>query len=1481
VPFDAGVGFAFTGKDAGLSRTARGAASAVEGLGSAVDGLGERFQANVDNVNNFFKELSQKQLDRVESGLQSIADSASVNSTSLEGMAASAAKVARPIVASLGLTGAAAKKAKGQIVGLSIGMNVGAEVVGKAVKALTLYEEEFKAIGLKSTKDIVKFGEVSGVEMDKFGSQIADLGRSWGLSKDQLGELVPWIVEAGRSFGFGKEAVASLGDVTKALDENLSKVLLKNGPEAISKFTKGIYGLALVSSKTLGMDFPEALSQSLNVFNMLTKDMATFQGTFVGLGKDFGPLADKLGLSIGNWDAAFKLVQQDPMEFVKQLRVLMDNMDQSDQSSQFFLNRLKLTLGEDSSMLRFLTDQTIDMDKAMGQLEGVKAGTDSMNKFGKEWGGTGRTMAESLDLMREAQKMRFMAISKDEWKPYMKNLKAGYKSTVDWMKHLASDTEPGGVGKLIKAASMGLRFGPGGAIRALFPAKEGSAAAGMIDSLSDSLVDFLPHITALGALGFRPAMLAAPFKMALSPLSMLGGPLASFSGMLGGLPKLALSIFGPLGILAVAIGGFTLLSRKWKDGEESSIAKFFKTELPIMLLRGLNYLLTGKDLEKGEKKALAKLAGPELWGKVASDGMEAFGKAFTVGMEAFEIGSDVLVTLATKLAEGISNALAKADYEKFGESLAKIAVNLTSAVGKVVAKTPDLISGLAKGIASAFGKIEWGKMFGGAEKEIEGASGGIGDAVKAGFGLENVLGAGALIGLPLVLGGIKKIRKDGMGMLGALGKKATKAPAGVLAGIPECVPTCGMEGAGGGAPMLPGAISGPGAVMQTQPGRWAAMKAGMGKAVGWKGVTGMGAGAGMLPGLAMGGVAAAGGEIGVGAGLAGYGGAAAMGGVKAVPVAAALTAAGGAVKGFREQWAIAMDDIQGETATTSDYIEASFKGAMGGVVEASDTMTLGITRKLRDATAEWMGLNKITGEQIGKTFEWLWEKITGGAAWAIGFVADSFKNLGVGAWKVIQGIGSTLVSSGKTWVEFFKGKAAEFWEYGKLIVLKANLQLKKLWWGIQDVLDQAVLGSMTMFKNVIGGFYTLLDKLPESAKKTLREFEGFKTFENFVLSVGETVDKEINKKLEESDKKRIERKKEEAALNGQIIQQAQTYQAQQIQTNQKVAASQEKTIENLSALWEGTKQMGKGAAGAAATVAALALAPAMPVIGLGVAFAPESWKQAISGALGQVGAAAMSKSTEKTLDDIERQIIGLQNDQEVVTKKSVTGLTEQVQKGAVATLESFSGMAADLGVKKGKMPKLQKDAASILSEMSKAATPEEAATMMKEAVAGYEGADKGAMLQMLSASGGVLFSQGSLSGMVGKTKGEMAKEGLAFTEALAGAQLEGLTDVIPKGKKGKAAKAAQVKAATETAEAAKSVSAGVAAAQAAYTTGGVTVTAPPPPAAKIKGLGVVASAGGVTQATAGGNVIVNMPDKLYIKGKLSDTGDAQMLGAYG
>lgn len=1455
--FDTGVGFAFTGKDAGLSKAAGSASSAIGGIGSAIDGVGERLRANAENVQAFLKEFSQAQLDRINDGLQSIADSASVNQTSLEGMAVSASKAAKPIVTSLGLTGQAAKKAKGQIVGLSIGMNVGAEAVGNAVKAMQLYGEELQAVGIDSVKTATKFQEVAGVQIDKFGSQVADLRRSWGLTQDQLADLVPWILESGKAFGFGREAVEGLANVTQSLDQNLSKVLLKNGPEAIMQFTRGIQGLALVASEALGMEFPDALGQSIDLFNKLSGDMASFQKTFAGMSTEFGPMAQQLGLAIGDWDTAFQLVQQDPLEFAKQLRVLIQNMDQADSTSQAFLSRLKLQLGEDSTMLRFLTEQSERMDESLGKLEGVQAGTESLKKFADRGFSTGRTMAEQLDLMRDRAKLGFMSISRELWRPYMKNLREGYGATVDMMKNLASNTEPGGIGYLVKIASMGMRFGPGGVIAAMFPGEAGREARGILDALSDSLVDMLPHLTALGALGFRPSMLAAPFKSAFKPLSLLLGPLGAFNNLLRGIPKLALSIFGPLGVLSLAIGGFVLFSKKWKGEQESEIETFFKTDLPIAIMRGIKKLTLGEEwtkaMDKKFRRGFQDMSSSEIWGEASGIILDALGQALEVGMEAMEIGTDVLVDFTDRFADALTGAMEKIDWDKFGTALAKILTNLTKAAGAIVAKIPQIVRGLARGIVIGLSKIDWSGLFGGVKKDLGKEAEGVGQTMQAGFGWENVLGAGAIVGVPLLLRKFKKIKKDV--------KKGVPPEA---AGLPKCIPMCGEPGmittkggrqimaptkarGGPAPPPLPpaakgypmGAISGPGAVMQPLPkgpGMWTKAggmakkaggmaKAGYGKAMGWKGIRRMGAMGGVVPGLMMGGMAMAGEDVGLVEGGIGYGTALAMGGPRGLAVAALMTGAGGAVSSFREHWDDEMDKIAETGGDTADTVESAFAVSMTSITEGVDDMTLGLTKKIRDWAAGLSGINEVTGEQIVTVWKMVWNRVATTGEVIVATFMDGFSKLVEAGQVTMEVLVESTKAMWRGWSAYVKGMIKGFFSWGRSLIAKGKVFFLEMQHEVMEVVQNMVLSSLQLFSGIFRPMADVFENMKESTREWMQEnLPGFKALDDMVTGLADEVDKKITKKSLEYMKENldVQRKIVEGKAEGLRLERQAN---EEIQRGKVALASESQLVAGLAAKQrEASMEFLKGM---------VSVMEAVPV-GVISMFAPGILKK-----LGLETAAEWQKAGFEEWEALRKKLTELQEDAYEVTADEQAAMIENAAAQAETTLEEMGKDLGGMGVKKGRRGKVMGVAEKALEQMGKAETAEEAAEILAKAQAkGKTPAEQQAIGSMLTAAGASLFQFGAKPSKPWGQKrmiGAMKKEGLAYVEALTEAQLEGLSEAEKGANKKRRKNIRKQKAATEkvleTIGGAMTEAEAPAAPAAVDIGGGIQMLAPPPPVA--------------------------------------------------
>lgn len=1414
--FDSGVGFAFTGRDVSLSKTARGAASSIDMLGSSVDGVGEKLAANAENVKAFLQEFSQKQLDRIQSGLESIADSASINQTSLEGMAASASKAAKPIVTSLGLVGDEARVAKKQIVGLSIGLNVGAESVGSAVKAWKLYGKELQAVGIDSVATATKFQEVAGIQIDKLGEQVAGLARSWDLTEEQLGDLVPWILEAGKAFGFGAQAIQGMEQVTGALDQSLSKVLLEDGPQAISQFTKGIYSLALVSSKTLGMDLPSALSQSVDLFNKLAGDASTFQKQFAGLATEFGPLADQLGLALGDWHTAFELVRQDPAEFAKQMAELAQNLPADK------LNRLKLTLGDNSEMMRFLIENADAMNQGFMELEGIEAGKESLKEFAQQGFSTGRTMAEQLDLIRERAKLSFMGIARDQWRPYMQQLRKGYKEAVGYMKHLASDKEPGGVGYLVEAAAMGLRFGPGGVIRALFPKGEGEHAAGVIDALTDSLVDFLPHLTALGALGFRPAMLAKPFQMALGPLKALGGPLVAFSTALGGIPGMALKIFGPLGLLTLAVGGFTLLTRKWKKDQESQIGMYFKTELPILLMRGLSMALTGKDLTKEARKDLAAtFGGRELWGMVAEQGVEFFGKGLELAMEAFTVGTEVLGDIAGKLADGIASALEKADWMKFGDALTKVMFHLSSAAGKIVATTPKILTGLVKGLAVGLTKVDWGAAFKGLKGGVKGAED-AGEAMQAGFGLDNLIGAGALIGVPLLLRKFKKIKKEGVGIMGDLRKEATKGVPPEMAGLPKCVPMCSQAGTittkggrqilapkgtmrGPAPPPLPaaargypmGPISGPGAVMQPiakGPSWWtkagAAVKGGSMKAQGWKGFMGMGAAGGAMAAIPGAAAVFSGEDLGMAGTAATYGMAAAMGGPTGAAIAAAIIGATGAVKEFKDTWSKAMEDIRAEGGDTADEIQVTFGTAMASISEGIDDMTGGVTETIRDAMSSWLGINKVTNDQISTVWQMAWNRIRSVVETAFVFFLDNITNTYKYGKQYLGELGDFASTMFTTVVDFGKSQIDAFLTFGKAIASKGKAMFLTLYDKVQSVVEQITLSSMTLFSNVLSPFVKLLGDMPQKAKDAISAvFPEFKVFDSLVTGLGQTIDKELTKKTKEYQIAALERQQDISMAT--------------MQSNQLMAQAADIQSQGFQGLKSGLSESKAKAEAWASTAQKLAkstmgLAGGTPLALVGM-FLPEEDRKGFFDWFG-------ATETGRTADEIAGQweslgdkLIEQQADQTKILADKQGEMFDAAQAEAESTLETMIGSLGEMGVKKGRTKKVAGIAEDALAKMGQATSEADIKAIMSDAVSmGKSEAEKQAIGSMLVAAGSTLFQHGAPQvSKSAKVLGEMRTQGLEFSEALMEAQLDATTTAVQKATGAKKKKLAKQKASLE------------------------------------------------------------------------------------
>jgi hypothetical protein len=821
MPFDTGVGFAFEGKDEGLTKTQKKAGRGFDDLSNKVDNLAGRLASSVEKVGDFMSSFAKDKLGNISNRLDVISDSGWNVTTSLESQATAAAQSAKKVVVSMGLTGKAAKKATGMAVGMSIGMNVGVEAVTSAMKEMQRFPQEFADAGVKSVRELVKFTEVSGMSAEDLSSVLSDLSRDWGIHGKMLKGVIDQTLSTGQAFAVGSEAIAGMKDIMPALSEGMKSIFQKKGPEYIAETIGSIRNLALVGTQVVGGSFANNLQGAIEIFNNLIGTQASFGKMITGLSTEFPDFITQLGIPLQNMDEAWKLIQKDPLTFVTGLRKMYKSMGEGTLQSK----QLEQTLGDSNAMLKYMVVSSADYDGALQKVTKATAeATTGISEYGKAGFSTGLTLQEVLDRMQQRFiiRMRHAAKASGHFSSYLGQLRDSFKKTGDWVAKLGSDTAPGGFGWLANTLSMASMFGVGGVMHMIFPpgetGKAGEIATAAFGSISTMLTQLSPQLIALQALGLKPAMLAAPFTALLSPLGAV-------NSLLGGIPGML------MGIAAVPIIGITLVGladsmMEGTKGEMGRFGKALKVDLPILILSAFDKAL--RPGSPGSEKLRENLAkNPEaLWGMA----MEQVGGFISKTMEKLPDYFLRGLTVIKDLGGKITNAFEKSGLkQKISEGLKGFFEGFTDptkakgAAGKMGAgvrtMTDWLVEALETGIdkaADLLSSVDWsgpiakiGELFtfliirGGelivtnAPKIVAGIATGIGKALTGGF--SNVSqDKGVLAGVAGSIGNLLNLAVGGAVVAALVSSGARKA---MISGVGRLVSSVasgvpGMAGPG-------------------------------------------------------------------------------------------------------------------------------------------------------------------------------------------------------------------------------------------------------------------------------------------------------------------------------------------------------------------------------------------------------------------------------------------------------------------------------------------------------------------------------------------------------------------------------------------------------------------------------------------------------------------------------------------------------------
>ena len=299
-----GLGFSFGARDDGLGRAVQGLNNDFKKLGREILGL-QRLQTllsalsfvRLDQLGDKFKAISVSGLDltsNIESKFQDVQVSAAKlgvslgkNQTQINQMS----KAAFALSKSLGISGEAALDAE-----------VGFGYFGDTLKAL----------GIKGAADFAKFGDVTGVNTQKFGYDLSQLQKSLGLTANDMARIINSAKIYGQETGNLSEELNGISQLQSLLMSQ--KLTFGKNSDQLAEFSSQIY--------SLGQAFQKAGIQDGKAFAMSIAENATkagkdFKSLFSGVGDDIPEFAKQLALVGFPVDKAFKSMQEGPLDFIQ------------------------------------------------------------------------------------------------------------------------------------------------------------------------------------------------------------------------------------------------------------------------------------------------------------------------------------------------------------------------------------------------------------------------------------------------------------------------------------------------------------------------------------------------------------------------------------------------------------------------------------------------------------------------------------------------------------------------------------------------------------------------------------------------------------------------------------------------------------------------------------------------------------------------------------------------------------------------------------------------------------------------------------------------------------------------------------------------------------------------------------------------------------------------------------------------------------
>lgn len=394
-----GVGFNFTGRDTGLSKTIGSVKAGFVGLAGSVKDIA------MTSAKKMFTGFA-----RADSVSQAMGDMKN-NLTDLESRWVGYDVVTSKVFAGMGHMSMSLEKAKKTAGGLAYSLNRPIDSIAESMKALEQQGIDVGKIGFGSLSKFIKIMDVADVNGAEMAATIGHLRKEVGLNDKQLKSMIQTTANVGRMFNMGSESMQGMIDMTKLMQEEGQGLFTQWGPERTKMFIESGTALAGMFMQA-GHSAKEAQSLAQGLTKVVVGGVNDFQSLYDGLAQDLGPAADILAQNMGGGvQEAFELLQKSPLEFSQKLNEAFTKAEKviPKNKLQEAIGRFSQQISKEASpaIADFIThgmtpmhDKATELIKAIGAGGlGGPGGIDALNKGFKSGISTQEEYGRILDQM--------------------------------------------------------------------------------------------------------------------------------------------------------------------------------------------------------------------------------------------------------------------------------------------------------------------------------------------------------------------------------------------------------------------------------------------------------------------------------------------------------------------------------------------------------------------------------------------------------------------------------------------------------------------------------------------------------------------------------------------------------------------------------------------------------------------------------------------------------------------------------------------------------------------------------------------------------------------------------------------------------------------------------------------------------------------------------------------------------------------------